>query len=368
MTKTNNSNTQDLAKKKITKQTILFSKIKRRFLKHIWLARITVLGVTLVIFGLILILVLSLLSRTRLAFYYSVARSFILTPAEQIKSVEDRTNILILGKGGATHEAPDLTDTIIFASISHSDPQIDLISIPRDIWIPALRTKLNSVYYWGNQKELGGGLVLAKSSVEEIVGQPIAYAVVIDFSGFKDVIDALESVEVEVENSFVDERYPIPGKEADLCGGDPEYRCRYETIRFERGLQTMDGDRALKFVRSRNAEGDEGTDLARAVRQEKVMAAVKAKLTSRQVLLSPKKLSTLVSIGQKAIETDIDPNAAAIIARRLLQAKDKITTNVLAEELLVNPPKSPQYDNLYVFLPEAGDWSEVHKWILEQID
>jgi len=151
-------------------------------------------------------------------------------------------NILILGKGGQGHEAPDLTDTVIFASLKHNDPTLALVSLSRDIWIPELRAKLNSAYYWGNQKQENGGQILAKSTVEQIVGKPIHYIVVVDFSGFKNIIDTLGGIEVEVERSFIDERYPISGREADDCGGDdPEFLCRFETVSFAASITASSG-------------------------------------------------------------------------------------------------------------------------------
>ncbi|MEJ2441683.1 MAG: LCP family protein, partial [Patescibacteria group bacterium] len=99
-------------------------------------------------------------------------------PAQKIQTTEDRTNILILGRSGEGHDSPDLTDTIIFASVGHTDHSVKLISLPRDIWIPELRAKLNSTYYWGNQRQKGGGIILAKSTVESILGQPVHYGLV----------------------------------------------------------------------------------------------------------------------------------------------------------------------------------------------
>jgi LCP family protein required for cell wall assembly len=268
-----------------------------------------------------------------------------------------------LGKGGLGHESPDLTDTIVFASIGHNDHSAVFISLPRDIWISSLRAKLNSAYYWGNQKQEKGGVLLAKSTVEEIVGQPVQYALVIDFSGFEKIIDVIDGIDVDVQNNFTDEKYPIAGRENDNCGGDREYKCRYETISFEKGIQKMDGATALKFVRSRNAQGDEGTDLARAARQEKVIVAIKSKILSVDVLLSPRRLRELIKAVTGSIETDIGPEQAAILARRILQAKDSLNTHILPENLLINPPPLPKYDNLYVFIPKNGDWSKIHDWV-----
>ncbi len=342
---------------------IILSKVKRKIFKNVWLLRLFITSVLILGFYLLLIFLGNLLRQTKLDFYFNLAKDFVFTPQEKIKSFEGRTNILILGEGGEGHEGKDLTDTIIFASLNHEESSLTLISLPRDIWIPEIRTKINSIYYWGNQKQENGGIVLAKSTVEEIVGEPVHYALVIDFSGFKKIIDFLGGIEVEVERSFTDERYPIAGKENDMCGGDPEYKCRYETVSFEAGKKHMDGETALKFVRSRNAKGDEGTDFARASRQQRVLQAVKDKVLSKEFLLSPPKLLALLRIVSESVETDITPSSFAILARRLISVKENMSSFVLPEDLLLNPVKSPKYDNLYVFIPKDGSWNKANDWV-----
>lgn len=338
-------------------------RVKRKVLRHVWISRIGLLmGVaagiylTVVFFGFIL-------GRLGIPSYTRMLYNFLFVPKDKISSQGGRVNFLILGKAGAGHPAPDLTDTIIFSSVSLNGPSVVLVSLPRDVWIPAIRAKLNSAYYWGKAKKEGGGLVLAKSSVEEIVGLPVHYGIVVDFSGFKGLIDVIGGIEVEVERSFVDEKYPIPGKENDECEGDPEFGCRYETITFEKGKTIMNGETALKFVRSRNAEGDEGTDLARAARQQKVIVALKNKILSSKVLFSPKKILGVYEEMKKSIETDMDGATAAILVRKILDSRDSVEQHVVSEEFLTNPPISPRYDNQYVFLPKGGDWEALHGWI-----
>ena len=344
------------------KINVAISRIKRRILKYTWLVRGGLLGLSILGIYLAVLFVGFVLGKTPLGSFVKLGGDFIFTPKDKIEVMEGRTNILILGKGGEGHEAPELTDTIIFASISHQNPEVKLVSLPRDIWIAELRTKLNSVYYWGNQKQKGGGIILARSTVEQISGQTIEYAIVIDFSSFKEIIDTLDGVEVEVDRTFTDNKYPIIGKENDECGGDPEFACRYETIHFEKGVQIMDGETSLKFARSRNAEGEEGTDFARSSRQQKIISATSQKVLSGKILLSPKTLLKLWEIIRTSVETDLTDSASAILARRLLSSKDNLKSFVLPEELLVNPPESPRYDNLYVFIPKSGDWEEIHKW------
>lgn len=340
-----------------------YLRLKRQIFKRVWLARLLLLGLILfALFGLF-ILIGSLLRGSVVAKYAGFARDFLLPDISKVEVINDRVNILVLGKSGPGHEGPDLTDTIILASISVSDKKINLIPVPRDVWIAEIRAKINSAYYWGKQKDREGGLVLAKSTVEEVLGIPIQYGVVVDFSVFREVINILEGIEVEVENSFTDTKFPVPGREADLCDGDPEYKCRYETIKFEKGLQVMDGETALKFVRSRNAVGDEGTDLARGKRQEKVIQGIVRKSFSPETFLSPLKIRALISLVGNYVETDIPENSLPIIARLGVGGRKSLESTGLPENLLINPKTSPQYDNLYVFIPRGESWKEINEWV-----
>lgn len=339
-----------------------FSKLKRRVLKYVWLVRLSlIVGFAAAVY-LIILLFGFLIGKSGIGRYIKMAGNFIFTPASQVKSQAGRTNILILGKAGVGHNSPDLTDSLIFASLSFNNPAIDLVSLPRDIWIPEIRAKINSAYYWGKQQEEGGGLRLAKSLVEEISGQPVHYGLVVDFSGFTGIVDVVGGIQVDIERSFIDEKYPIPGKENDECGGDKEFKCRYEIIKFEKGMQTLNGEMALKFVRSRNAVGEEGTDLARAARQQKVLVAIKEKVMKPAIYLSPGKLLKIWKVVKNSIETDMDVNAAAVLARKAFNARNNIVARVLSEEMLIHPPISPRYDNQYVFIPKAEGWGEIHKW------
>src|SRR3989344_5788030 len=73
-----------------------------------------------------------------------------------LKSDHGRVNVLLLGTGGAGHEGPDLTDTMILASIDKDGDDTFLISIPRDLWAPSLSAKINSAYAYGQEKDEQG--------------------------------------------------------------------------------------------------------------------------------------------------------------------------------------------------------------------
>lgn len=338
-------------------------KFKRLFMKKIFLLKFVFVIACIVLIYFISKLGYKVFLQLQIQFYSSLIMDFLTTPPYKILSTEGKTNILLLGKGGEGHQAPELTDTIILMSVDHFDSSIKLISLPRDIWIENPRGKINGVYEYGNRKEQGGGVYLIKSVVAEIIGEKVHYYVLIDFSGFKKLIDVVGGIDVEVVNSFTDNRFPISGRENDLCNGDKTLSCRYETISFEKGLTHMNGETALKFVRSRYAHGEEGNDLARNARQQLVVNAFVRKFLSKEILFSKDKLIEIKDTAFSVLETDISLSGLAIIARRIYDNKGISQSYVVPEELLYSPKYSLQYDNLYVFLPVSGKWDKMHKWV-----
>jgi len=313
---------------------------------------------------------------------------------ELIKS-DNNVNILVLGKAGGEHEGPDLTDTIIFSSLDTEKQKVTMVSIPRDLWSYDLSGKVNTAYSVGEEARDGGGITLAKSVVSKIVGQKIDYAVVIDFSGFERTVDLLGGIDVDVDRSFDDYEYPITGKEDDLCGNKEEdiprlatassqlesFPCRYEHISFEAGPNHMNGETALKFVRSRHAQGAEGTDFARSQRQEKVITAIKDKALSLNIILNPTKVIGLYETVKDSIDTDIKTSEFddfIKLAKNLRNAK--IQSGVIdagnGEEerrgFLMHPQITKEYKFQWVLIPRTGgnDFSEIHGFVecLIQLD
>jgi len=284
---------------------------------------------------------------------------------DSLKTYDNQVNILLLGISGANHEGPNLSDSILVANYNLKTNRLTTVSIPRDIWSETLQDKINSAYAYGEAKKKGGGFILAKAEISSIVGLPIQYAAVVDFGQFKELVDFLGGIDVNVENSFVDKKFPIAGKENDDCGGDKEYKCRYETISFSKGVTHMDGATALKFVRSRNAEGSEGTDFAREKRQQKVIEAAKNKLIAMIKKPNLKTYQQIYAIADKLIKRNLTNQQAAIIAKNIILKggfkQDKI---VLSEEFFTNPPlNSEQYDGLWVLVPTDKTYSLIHQYI-----
>jgi len=305
-----------------------------------------------------------------------------------LKKTEERVNILFLGIGGGKHDGPLLTDTIIYASIDPKGHKVTIISIPRDLWVPDIEAKINTAYAIGQDKKKDGGLLLTKTVVEKIFNQPVDYVLRIDFNGFIKGIDMVGGVDVDVEKSFEDFEYPISGKEIDTCGYQGEefekrasasaiveaFPCRYEHISFQKGLQHMDGDKALKFVRSRHARGVEGTDFARSQRQEIVIEAFKEKAFSVNTLLNPGKLINLYTVFQDSLHTNIREEEYDDFVKLVRKMQDAAINNIVffytdiySKEpgILINPPESEKYRNQWVLIPRLGNgnFSEIQKYV-----
>jgi polyisoprenyl-teichoic acid--peptidoglycan teichoic acid transferase len=288
----------------------------------------------------------------------------------EIKSTNGRTNILLLGIGDPNHDGPNLSDTIIVVSINLKTYDIAMISIPRDIWIPSLKEKINAAYAIGEAKQKDGGFILADASVTELLNIPIHYSARINFSGFKKAIDLVGGLDINVENTIDDYKYPIDGKENDPCENDPEYKCRYEHLHIDKGIQHMNGELALKYVRSRHAEGTEGSDFARSKRQQTVLIALKNKLLSANTILDPKKVNNLLEVFGNSVSTDINAaegpkfiKLAAKINGVKIRSFPLDTGDETASRsgVLINPPVTDDYGGAWVLVPKDGSWEKIQQ-------
>lgn len=344
------------------------SKLKRKLTKYRTLVRGTIIALTLgvFIFSIYSAFPLFLSALKTLARGPKTAFSLVRDPQGILRSKGSRTNVLLLGVGGANHEGPELTDSIIVVSVDLSSADTLLLSIPRDIWVASLKTKINSTYYYGEQKKPGGGLILVKAAVEEIIGQPVHYAILIDFEGFKQAIDLVGGLEINVPEPLDDYKYPIPGME----NAEPE-ELRYEHFHVDPGLQHMSGDRALKYVRSRNAEGSQGTDFARSRHQQQVLMAFKDKALSLETMLSPGKIKELAQTFSDSIKTDLSETEYISLAKLAIGVNmENIRSHTLEVEdnktgekgLLINPPPE-NYNGQWVLTGRNGSWEEIHEFV-----
>lgn len=306
--------------------------------------------------------------------------------------------VALLGYGGGGHDGGLLTDSIIVAKIIPKQQQVVLISIPRDLWIElpiatdsAKSFKINAAYAIGNdtrqylnrpaeyQGTHGGG-TLAKYALEQVVGFPIQRYLAVSFASFQTSVDTLGGVDVQVPFAFTDEFYPIAGKETDPCEKSPEeiaaltatmsgykleqqFKCRYETISFAKGTQHMDGNTALKFVRSRHSSSN-GSDFGRSLRQQAFVKAIKQKVFSLSFI---PKLVPLVEKNLANITTDIDTSLLPQLLTNYQNPADfSVGTISLSDQNVLKPSKSS--DGQYILVPkdQTLGWKGIQSYIMEQ--
>ena len=210
-----------------------------------------------------------------------------------------RITLLLLGTDQRDGEnAPPRTDTIIVATLDPVAKTAGMISLPRDLWvtIPGYgQDRINASFELGEAAKRGGGAELTRKTVEELLGVPVHHYALIGFTGFQRLVDEVGGVVVDVERPIKDNEYP-----------DANYNLR--RIFFQPGLQRLDGESALWYVRTRHADSDFG----RARRQQQFLMGLRRQ--ALQLNLLPKAPAILAALSD-TIKTDLKPAEILGLAR-----------------------------------------------------
>jgi LCP family protein required for cell wall assembly len=169
-----------------------------------------------------------------------------------------------------------------------------MLSLPRDLWVSipgAGEGKINSAYLIGEAH--GQGAALARQTVSNLLGITIDYTVVIDFAGFRSLIDALGGVPVDVPQELYDRQFPT-----DDYG--------YTVAHFRPGVDVMDGARALMFSRIRHPD----SDFQRMRRQQLVLQGIARKLRERGALANLHAADQITAALRPFVQTDLPPALA----------------------------------------------------------
>lgn len=280
----------------------------------------------------------------------SQLRSFIFADERADQTDDGRTNVLFLGVGGPGHDGPQLSDTMLLATLDRENKRAGIISVPRDLLvdIPGYgEKKINHANAYGEEKGTGEGPKLTSQVMEQVFGTKIHYYVRVDFKAFEEIVDDIGGIDVNVDRAFSDPQYPTE-----------DYGV--ETITFAAGVQHMNGATALKYARSRHGSNGEGSDFARSARQQKVMYAVKQKVLSSATLLSPSTITNLT----RTLKSHIATNMSALDMIALFREYKNFDQKNIATKVLIPGDAEPIYETYvngaYVLLPKNPDWSELH--------
>lgn len=211
--------------------------------------------------------------------------------------VMDAQNILLIGSDsragdnsryGRDDGGSQRSDTTILLHLAADRKSATAVSLPRDLMveIPACRAEdgketRERFAQFNSAFELGGTACTIRT-VERLTGIRIDHHMVVDFNGFKDMVDAVDGVEICLKE-------PIDDKDARL--------------ELPAGRQTLNGEEALGYVRARKSLGD-GSDTERMERQQRFLGALVNKMQSNGVLLNPTRLYPVLDAATKSLTTD----------------------------------------------------------------
>jgi LCP family protein required for cell wall assembly len=215
-----------------------------------------------------------------------------------------RVNILLAGDSAddPNHAGADLTDSIMILSINTKNHTGFMLSVPRDLWVevPGMSDqKINAANDMTNFSQPGypsGGMGQLQEIVQTDLGIPIDYYALIDYSAFKDAVDAVNGITVDIQS-------PDPRGLYDA----------YTNLKLPNGEVTLDGQQALDLARARgdDADGDVSygfpqSDYNRTQHQRQMLVALGQKAGTVGVLANPIKVTRLFDAFGDNVQTNLN--------------------------------------------------------------
>jgi LCP family protein required for cell wall assembly len=277
-------------------------------------------------------------------------------------------NILLMGNGGDGHEAPDLTDTMMVESIDVVHHTATLLSIPRDLWVQVPKygnMKINAAYEVGKYNKMGkiddsnadtdavmAGFATADQAVKTVTGLDINYNLLVNFHSFKQAVDAVGGIDINVPEQLYDPTMA--------------WENHRNPVLAAAGQQTMDGTKALLYVRSRETS----SDFARGERQRAVILALKSKVLTAGTLSNPLKLSSLLSAFGNNMVSDLSLSEAM---RAYNIGKGISDGNIKSVDLVTEPNAlitTSSIQNVSIDVPKAGmfDYADIHTFVQQLLN
>ncbi|GHO45636.1 LCP family protein [Ktedonospora formicarum] len=273
-------------------------------------------------------------------------------------NTSDRVNLLVMGYGGGTHEGSNLTDSMVVISMTPNNQHTSMVSVPRDLWVQVPSNsgnyaKLNTVYQVGsnNGEDRAAGGDAAAQKLAGITGLDVKNWMLIDFEGFRDLINAIGGIDVYVPNSFT-ANYPK--------NDDDKTDASWITVRFKKGLRHMDGETAIRYSRARYVTDNpaEGTDFARSVRQQLVIKNTLSKV--KQVSSWPNLFNAMDAL-QKAVYTNMSLADLGLFTMKMdLNSPKTARIGLSFDNVLTSSTSS---DGQSILVPQGGDWDQIPKYI-----
>jgi polyisoprenyl-teichoic acid--peptidoglycan teichoic acid transferase len=240
---------------------------------------------------------------------------------------EGPLNVLVLGVDTRPDD-PGMgsrTDTIMLVHVVPKTGDVKLLSVPRDLYVevePGKKDRINAAYNYGGIEE-------TVDALEGYSGVTIDHYATVDFDGFREIIDAMDGVRVDVGYGVFPEKWHM---------GE--------------GVQRLGGRKALFYARYR---GTPGGDLDRMERQRRLVAALRSKALQWNIV---EKLPATMKVMNQNVQTDLDLEAAVALGQVLIRRGKHAE---VTSEQLQGKPKTLN-DGAEVLVPD----DQANKLILEK--
>ncbi len=249
----------------------------------------------------------------------------------------ERLNVLLLGSDGRPDEQDfPRTDSLMLLSWDRENNIVDLLSLPRDLWVPVPRqfpTKINLVYSIGEHESWGGGVTLLIDTIEALINQPVHHYLWLNFDGFINIVDQIGGIPIYVPWAINDEKYPT----ADYG---------HEIFELDAGYHILDGATALKYARTRTQDGD----FNRIGRQQDVVYAFIRQVTdpanSARLLLAAPDILRSISLS---FQSDLTIAEVLQLARQVSGVPQIGATLVIDSNMGV---ESYSDEGMWVLMPD----------------
>lgn len=262
---------------------------------------------------------------------------------------KEQKSIILLGIDRRSKaEATFRSDIMIQVIINPDTKKIIMLSVPRDLWVNSAR--INATYAQSGWD----GIKAAFTAISGIA--PENY-ILIDFQDFSWLIDALEGVTVNVENTFTDAQYPV-----DATLG-------YQTVTFKQGEEVLSGERALIFARSRHGNNGEGSDFMRMKRQHLILKSIfNSEIKPRKLFSSDNIKAAFETVTNHGIETNMSLEDAYYLWDIVKDRTDYTIQSVyLDSQFLYNPPME-DYGGAWVLIPKNNSYTEFNNYIKANLE
>ena len=280
-------------------------------------------------------------------------------PSQLLGEGDGRVNVLLIGIGGDGHEAGQLADSIIVASIDPFSNELAILSVPRDLYVAVpgyWSTRINAAHSIGEQQgHEGGGIALMTETVESVLDIPIHYYVRVDFDGFVQAVDSVGGIEITLDGPVFDPNF--------------DWEFGRGALDLAKGTHQLDGITALLLARARGASGVgigvERGDFGRGDFQRDILLALKDKVLSAETFANPAKIASLLDTAGDHARTNLQIADMLRVYEIINEIPPESIVSFGLDTSADNYLRNANIDGASVLLPKSGNFTDIQEFVRE---